>query len=113
MKYFSHRDVKNFRRNFRDFAATFDLETEYTGARQREAGKSIYFTYIFMLIVDCVLTFPSLVISEGEEDDDADHNAENVATANDNDDNDDNDTTMPPKSEACGRGSNKETRRQS
>jgi hypothetical protein len=31
-EYFIHRDKKNFRRNFRDFAATFDLEAEYSGA---------------------------------------------------------------------------------
>ncbi len=57
------------------------------------------------------LTFPSLVISEGEEEDDLDHDAEDVAATaavddneeenndDDDDDNDDNDDdeTMPPK----------------
>jgi CHASE1-domain containing sensor protein len=32
-EFFKHRSSKNFRRNFRDFAATLDLETEYTGVR--------------------------------------------------------------------------------
>ncbi len=51
-----------------------------------------------MLIVSHI--FPSLVLSEGEEEDDADHNAKDIAAAADNDDNDDEDndgTTMPPK----------------
>jgi hypothetical protein len=51
------------------------------------------------------LTFPSLVISEGEEEDNKDHDAEDVAATADvnddveeNDSNDnDNDATMPPK----------------
>jgi hypothetical protein len=46
------------------------------------------------------LTFPSLVTSDGEEGNDADHDAKDIAAAkNDNDDNDDddNDATMPPK----------------
>ncbi len=53
------------------------------------------------------LTFPSLVISEGEEEDDKDHVAEDIAATadvdddeeeNDDDDDDDNDdATMPPK----------------
>ncbi len=44
-------------------------------------------------------TLPSLILSEGEEEDDIDHNAEDVAAAADDDDNDkDNDgTSMPPK----------------
>jgi hypothetical protein len=51
LEYFKHHDVRNFRRNFRDFAASLDLETEYTGARQREAGKvAIFFLYFN---VDC------------------------------------------------------------
>ena len=36
---FSHRNPRNFCQNFRDFAASLVLETEYTGARQGEAGK--------------------------------------------------------------------------
>jgi hypothetical protein len=53
LEYFPHRDVKIFRRNFRDFAATVDLETEYTGARQRKAGKVHIFSLYFN--VDCRL----------------------------------------------------------
>ncbi len=45
--YFSHQDSKNFCFNFWDFAASLDLETEYNGARQREAGKSQYFFISF------------------------------------------------------------------
>ena len=37
--YFKHRDIKNFRRNFRETVASYDLETEYSGARRREAGE--------------------------------------------------------------------------
>ncbi len=37
---FRHRDKKNFRRNFRDFAAANALESEYSGARRRPRGKS-------------------------------------------------------------------------
>jgi hypothetical protein len=42
---------------------------------------------MLMLIVS--LTFPSLVISEGEEKDDADHDAKDVAAAAANDEDDD------------------------
>jgi hypothetical protein len=44
-------------------------------------------------------TFLSLVLSEGEEEDNTDHNAKDVATADDNKDNneDNNGTSMPPK----------------
>ncbi len=45
-------------------------------------------------------TFPSLVLTEGEEEDDADHDAEDVAAAAaaaDNDDEDNDGTSMPPK----------------
>jgi hypothetical protein len=64
-------------------------------------------------------TFPSLVLSEGEEEDDADHDAKDVpAAADDNDNNkEDNDgTSMPPKVKPVAtqqqRLSRKEQRRQ-
>jgi hypothetical protein len=38
-EYFAHCDVKNFRHNFCNFAASLDLETKYSGAGQRKAGK--------------------------------------------------------------------------
>ena len=41
-EYFCHPDKKNFHRNYRDFAATFDLEAEYSRARRR-AGKTMRF----------------------------------------------------------------------
>ncbi len=41
-EHFRHRDKKNFCHNFRDFAATFDLEAKYSGARKR-AGKTMRF----------------------------------------------------------------------
>jgi hypothetical protein len=47
LEYFPHRDVKNFCCNFRDFAATLDLKTEYTGARRRKAGKVHIFSFYF------------------------------------------------------------------
>jgi hypothetical protein len=36
--HFWHWDKKNFRRNFRDYLAAWDLEIEYSGAR-RNGGK--------------------------------------------------------------------------
>ncbi len=38
--HFRHRDKKNFRRNFRDYSAAWDLEIEYSGAR-RNGGKML------------------------------------------------------------------------
>ncbi len=38
LAHFRHRDPKNFRPNFRDFAAAWDLEIEYSGARRRKSG---------------------------------------------------------------------------
>ena len=38
-EHFRHRSVKNFRRNFKDFSAAFDLEAEYSGARRNEGGE--------------------------------------------------------------------------
>ena len=55
--FFSHRDKSNFRRNFRDFAAAWDLEAEYSGARRQEsAGKSrvcpiFYSLFIYSTLV--------------------------------------------------------------
>ncbi len=37
--HFPHRK-KNFRRNFHDFAASFSVEKEYSGARRKEEGES-------------------------------------------------------------------------
>ena len=36
-QYFPERQQRNFRRNFKDFAAAFDLETALAGARREEA----------------------------------------------------------------------------
>jgi hypothetical protein len=36
--FFPHRDKRNFRRNYRDFAAAWDLEAEYSGARRQESA---------------------------------------------------------------------------
>ena len=38
-EHFRHRSVKNFRRNFKDFSAAFDLEAEYRGARRIRGGE--------------------------------------------------------------------------
>jgi hypothetical protein len=66
----------------------------------------MYFPHILMLIVDCVPNIPSLIISEGEENNNEDHNAKDVAATanvdNDEEENDDedhvnDDATMPPK----------------
>ena len=34
--HFRHRDKKNFRTNFRNYSAAWDLEIEYSGARRNE-----------------------------------------------------------------------------
>jgi hypothetical protein len=34
--HFRHRDKKNFRTNFRNYSAAWDLEVEYSGARRNE-----------------------------------------------------------------------------
>ena len=46
--HFPHREKKNFRRNFRDFAASFAVESEYSGARRRGIGESSH-------LFDCCL----------------------------------------------------------
>ncbi len=52
-EHFPHRKPKNFRNNFRNFAAARALESKYTGARLGEAagGKSahLYLSYYCML----------------------------------------------------------------
>ena len=49
--YFSHHDLRNFRRNYRVFFAAFDLEAEYAGARRRNRGNctSLFFV-VFMRV---------------------------------------------------------------
>ena len=34
--HFRHRDKKNFRKNFRNYSAAWDLEIEYSGAQRNE-----------------------------------------------------------------------------
>jgi outer membrane cobalamin receptor len=34
--HFRHRDKKNFRKNFRNYSAAWDLEIKYSGARRTE-----------------------------------------------------------------------------
>ena len=36
-RFFPHRTVRNFRRNFKDFSSAFNLDTELDGARVRAA----------------------------------------------------------------------------
>ena len=36
--HFWHRNKRNFQRNFRNFAAAWDLKIEYSGAQRRESG---------------------------------------------------------------------------
>ena len=38
-EHFRHRDIRNFRQNFKDFSAAFDLEAEYRGARRIRGGE--------------------------------------------------------------------------
>jgi hypothetical protein len=49
-EHFCHYNKKNFRRNFRDFAATFDLEAKYSRARKR-AGKTMHFRLLYISII--------------------------------------------------------------
>ena len=51
--HFLHREKKNFRRNFHDFAASFSVETEYSGARRREEGE---LSHLF----DCCFRFTNI-----------------------------------------------------
>jgi hypothetical protein len=44
-EHFCHRDKKNFRCNFHDFAAAFDFEAKYSGARRR-GGKTMHFSLL-------------------------------------------------------------------
>ena len=37
--HFRHRSVKNFRQNFKDFSAAFNLKTEYSSARRNKGGR--------------------------------------------------------------------------
>ena len=46
--HFQHRDKKNFRRNFRDYSAAWDLEIEYSGAR-RNGGKMLRLILLIIL----------------------------------------------------------------
>ena len=47
--HFRHRDKKNFRRNFREYLAAWDLEIEYSGA-QRNGGKMRRLIFLIMHI---------------------------------------------------------------
>jgi len=38
-RYFPHRQKRNFRRNFKDFASAFDLDQALSGARRQAAKK--------------------------------------------------------------------------
>jgi len=49
--YFSHHDLRNFRRNYRTFSAACDLEAEYAGARQRNGGNcTSLFVVVFLRV---------------------------------------------------------------
>jgi hypothetical protein len=48
--HFRHRDKRNFRRNFHDYSAAWDLEIEYSGARRnRGEGKMRHFILLIFL----------------------------------------------------------------
>jgi hypothetical protein len=52
--HFRHRDKRTFRQNFRDFAAAWDLEIEYSGAQWRESGGKLwrlFSAFLYNLIV--------------------------------------------------------------
>ena len=48
--HFRHRSVKNFRRNFKDFSAAFNLEAENSGARRNEGGEGKLWRVILITI---------------------------------------------------------------
>ena len=58
--YFSHHDLRNFRRNYRVFSAAFDLEAEYADARRCNGGNcTSLFVVVFMHVR--VSLIPSLL----------------------------------------------------
>jgi hypothetical protein len=97
--HFGHRDKRNFRRNFRNFAAAWDLEIVYSGTRRHESGgklRRLCSAFFYNLIVRhlklCLLRCQCTLCLEEEvtdnEVDDKDNNAAN---------NGDGDKDMPPK----------------
>jgi hypothetical protein len=50
-RWFGHRQKRNFRRNFKDYAASFDLERAVAGARRQEAQGKIDVCIFLLLIV--------------------------------------------------------------
>jgi hypothetical protein len=57
--HFRHRSKHNFRRNFRDYSAAWDLEIEYSGARRRNGGKRLRFSLIFLPLFASTYVLPS------------------------------------------------------
>ena len=51
--HFWHRDKKNFRRNFRDYSAVWDLEIEYSRARHN--GGKMLRLILLIILPACVL----------------------------------------------------------
>ncbi len=52
--HFRHRDKRNFRRNFRDYSAAWDLKIEYSGAR-RNGGKMLLNLILLIILPARVL----------------------------------------------------------
>ncbi len=58
--HFHHRNKQNFRRDFRDYSAAWDLEIEYSGARCN-GGKMLRLLLLILLpvrILQCVASSP-------------------------------------------------------
>ncbi len=95
---FHHRNTRNFRQNFQNFAAVWDLEIEYSGAQRRKSGGklrrlfSAFFYHLFARhLTLCLLCQQGPLCLEKEvasKEDDADDNAL---------DNGYGDEDMPPK----------------
>ena len=49
--HFWHRNPHNFRHNFRDYLAAFDLEVEYSGAQRRESGGKLQRLFSVFFII--------------------------------------------------------------
>jgi hypothetical protein len=62
-EFFRHHQLRNFRRNFRNFIALYNAEAEHNGARRREEGKlsRLLLVVVSSLYLTCSLSPPPLI----------------------------------------------------
>jgi hypothetical protein len=53
--HFRHHDKKNFRKNFRNYSAAWDLEIESSGARRNEGEGKMRHLILLIFLPACVL----------------------------------------------------------